>query len=80
MHANHIKQLIEAGLNDCLAIVEGADGVHFKATVISPDFTGKTRIQAQKMVYAILNTSLQNGSLHALSLTTFTPGTWQDKN
>lgn len=79
MQADQIRQLIESGLNDCTAIVSGEDGVHFTATVISPDFSGKSRIQAQKMVYATLGQCLKDGSLHALSLTALTPQEWQDR-
>ena len=79
MQPHQIRQRIEAGLSDCTALVSGEDGVHFTATVISPDFAGKTRIQAQKMVYATLEDYLRDGSLHALALTTLTPDAWQEK-
>jgi acid stress-induced BolA-like protein IbaG/YrbA len=79
MHANEIKQLIENSLTKCTAIVEGDDGVHFTASVITPDFAGKNRIQKQQMVYATLGNRIHDGTIHALSIKTFTPDEWQTR-
>ena len=76
MHANEIKQLIENGLTQCTAIVEGDDGVHFTASVITPDFVGKNRVQKQQLVYATLGNRIHDGTIHALSIKTFTPDEW----
>ncbi|EKD73569.1 MAG: hypothetical protein ACD_45C00263G0003 [uncultured bacterium] len=78
MQASDIKQLIEAGLINCTAFVEGEDGVHFTATVITPEFAGKNRIQKQQMVYATLGNLIHDGTIHALSLRTLTPEEWQN--
>lgn len=75
MQPEHIKHLIEAGLSDCQAFVEG-DGAHFMACVVSPIFAGKSRIEKQQIVYDTVRQELLNGSLHALSLKTFTPEEW----
>lgn len=77
MHVKEIQQLIEAGLTQCTAQVEGDDGVHFSATVISPDFAGKNRLQQQRLVYATLGDRIHDGTIHALSLKTLTPEEWQ---
>ena len=76
MTPNEIKKHIEAGLENTIAYVEG-DGAHFTAAVISPLFAGKTRIQKQQLVYDTVRKQLLDGSLHALSITTFTPEEWQ---
>lgn len=76
MHPDRIKQLIEAGLNDCSAIIEGDDGQHFTAQVISPAFSGKNRIQKQQLVYATLENYIKDGTIHAISIKTFTPEEW----
>jgi acid stress-induced BolA-like protein IbaG/YrbA len=76
MTPEEIKTLIEAGLNHSNAYVEG-DGTHFTAAVICPQFAGKTRVQKQQMVYDTVRTQLLDGTLHALSITTFTPEEWQ---
>jgi acid stress-induced BolA-like protein IbaG/YrbA len=79
MQPEIIKNLIEAGLKDCTVMVDG-DGRHFNAIVISPDFSGKNRIQKQQLVYAALGNSIADGSLHALSMKTFTPEEWHEHN
>ncbi len=45
---------------------------HFKVTIVSPDFTGQSRVQRHKMVYDILAEELA-GPVHALALKTKTP-------
>lgn len=72
MLATEIKHLIEAGLPDADVVVNGDDGQHFDAQVISPSFEGKSLLAQHKMVYATLGTSFE-GALHALSLKTSTP-------
>jgi acid stress-induced BolA-like protein IbaG/YrbA len=76
MHPEDIKRLIEAGLRDCVAMVEGDDGRHFSVNVVSPDFIAKSRIQKQQLVYATINQYLTDGTLHAISIKTFTPEEW----
>ena len=48
--AEEIKQRIESALPGATAEVEGADGVHFQAVVISPAFEGKSRLDQHRMV------------------------------
>lgn len=72
MNADRIKTLIEAGLPECSAHVQGDDGVHFEALVISPAFAGKLPLSRHRMVYATLG-ELMGGEIHALSLNTLTP-------
>lgn len=80
MQAIEIKQLIENNLTQCQAIVEGEDGVHFTATVISPDFSGKNRVQRQQMVYATLGNRIADGTIHALSIKAVTPDEWPNQS
>lgn len=77
MHPDNVKQLIEASLKECSAIIEGDDGHHFTAVVVSPEFSGKSRIQKQQLVYAALEKHINDGTLHAISIKTFTPEEWQ---
>lgn len=72
MQPQEIELLIKNGLADCEAYVEG-DGSHFTALVICQAFAGKTRIQKQQMVYDTVRKELMDGTLHALSIKTFTP-------
>jgi acid stress-induced BolA-like protein IbaG/YrbA len=79
MQPEKIKQLIEAGLSDSAAQVDG-DGAHFNAIVVCPQFAGKSRVQKQQLVYDTVKSELMDGSLHALSVKTFTPDEWQELN
>jgi len=72
MDAETIRALIEAGLPGCTAQVHGPDGVHFEATVVSPDFAGKLPLARHRMVYATLGARM-GGEIHALALRTLTP-------
>lgn len=45
---------------------------HFLVSIVSPLFTGKTRIERHRMVNDLLADLLQN-QIHALSLKAFTP-------
>ena len=76
MQPDEIKQLIEAGIADCEAVVQG-DGSHFDAVVVSPDFAGKTLLQEQRMVYATLGDRITTGEIHALTIKAYTPEEWE---
>jgi acid stress-induced BolA-like protein IbaG/YrbA len=72
MDCARIQALIETGLVGAQAQVEGADGVHFEATVIASQFAGKLPLARHRMVYATLG-DLMGGAIHALALKTLTP-------
>ena len=72
MNAQQIQQLIEGGLPGSRAQVEGADEVHFEATVICEAFAGKLPLARHRMVYATLGGRM-GGEIHALALRTLTP-------
>jgi acid stress-induced BolA-like protein IbaG/YrbA len=72
MNAHEIRQLIEQGLPGARAEVDGPDGVHFEATVVSEAFRGKLPLARHRMVYATLGTRM-GGEIHALALKTLTP-------
>lgn len=73
MDAKFIRELIEQGMPDARVEVQGADGVHFEATVVSESFRGKLPLARHRMVYATLGDRIQTGEIHALALTTVTP-------
>lgn len=45
---------------------------HFKVTIVSPAFTGRSRVDRQRMVYGVLAEELA-GRVHALQLVSKTP-------
>lgn len=72
MDANIIRQLIEQGLPGATAQVQGDDGVHFEALVVSDAFSGKLPLARHRLVYATLGDRM-GGEIHALALRTLTP-------
>ena len=72
MNADRIRTLIEAGMPGARVEVEGEDGVHFEALVVSEAFQGKLPLARHRMVYATLG-ELMGGEIHALALRTLTP-------
>ena len=49
-----------------------AGGGHYRVTVVSPRFEGKTQVQRHRLVYAALGDAM-GSTIHALALTTRTP-------
>ena len=72
MDTNTIRQLIEQGLPGARVAVQGDDGVHFEALVVSDAFRGKLPLARHRLVYATLG-ELMGGEIHALALRTLTP-------
>ena len=76
MLAEQIKQMIEVGLPGSQVQVFGDDGQHFDAIVVSDAFEGKAMLQQHRLVYGTLGGKVEDGSIHALALKTFTPDAW----
>ncbi len=51
---------------------------HLRVVVVSSAFEGKSRVQRQQTIYALLADELGSG-LHALALRTLTPSEWQSE-
>jgi stress-induced morphogen len=74
--ADDLKQRIEAAIPGARADVEDftGGGDHFKASVVAPEFSGLSRIEQHRRVYAIFGEEI-GGPIHALSLETKAPTT-----
>ena len=72
-----IQKDIEQGMNTTYLKVIG-DGQHFEAVIVSEEFAGLSRIQRQQRVNRTLGVRM-TGDIHALSMKTFTPQEWQEK-
>lgn len=77
MTNDEIKALIEAGLPDAQADVDG-DGTHFQARVVCDAFAGLPLLKQHRMVYAALGDSMKS-AIHALSIQTYTREEWQQQ-
>lgn len=76
MDPAEIVRLIKEGIPDSTVEIQDlrGDGDHYAAYVVSPAFTGKTRVQQHQMVYKALQGRMGN-ELHALALQTAAPET-----
>ena len=71
MDAAEIERMIKEALPDATVEIRdlAGDGDHYAATVVSPSFKGKTRLQQHQLVYGALKGNM-GGVLHALALQT----------
>ena len=72
--ADDVRSVIAAGLPCDHLEVEG-DGQHFFATIVSPEFAGKSRVARHQRVYSALGDRMR-AQIHALSMKTLTPAEW----
>jgi acid stress-induced BolA-like protein IbaG/YrbA len=79
MTAEELRNHIVSGLPCNHAQVLGDDGQHFEAVIVSPQFTGISRVQQHQRVYQALGDRMRS-EVHALSLRTFTPEAWAQSN
>ncbi len=71
MDLKEIEKLIKEALPDASVKIEdlAGDGNHYSATVTSSQFSGKSKIEQHKLVYASLKGKMGN-ELHALAIKT----------
>jgi acid stress-induced BolA-like protein IbaG/YrbA len=67
-----IRMSIAAGIA-CDSIEVAGDGQHFEAVIVSDAFRGLSRLARHRLVYAALGDRMR-AEIHALSMTTLTPG------
>ncbi len=72
MDSASLQHLIQSGMPEAKVQVNGEDGVHFEALVVSEAFAGKLPLARHRMVYATLGDKM-GGAIHALALRTLTP-------
>ncbi|SFP45847.1 transcriptional regulator, BolA protein family [Nitrosomonas cryotolerans] len=75
--AEDIKHYIETSLPCELVKVEGDDGHHFNAVIVSAEFRDKSVIQQHQLVYTSLGDRMKQ-EIHALSMKTLTPEQWSE--
>ena len=75
MSKGEIEKLITAAFPDAHVEIKdlAGDGDHYAAEVTTAAFAGKSKVQQHQMVYQALDGRM-GGLLHALALTTSTPG------
>jgi acid stress-induced BolA-like protein IbaG/YrbA len=73
--ANEVKNYIQQGLPCDYVAVQGEDGQHFEAVIVSPLFAGKSMVQQHQLIYSALGDRMKT-EIHALSMRTYTPEIW----
>ena len=71
MNLKEIENLIRAALPDATIDIQdlAGDGNHYSATIVSSQFSGKSKIEQHKIVYNSLKGKMGN-ELHALAIKT----------
>ena len=59
--------------------VEG-DGYQYQLTIVTDIFLDKSKVARQQWVYAQLKDDITTGSLHALSMKTWTKNEWEQQH
>lgn len=77
--AENVKNYIESSLPCKHVQVEGDDGHHFHALIVSAEFTGKNMVQQHQLVYKSLGDRMKQ-EIHALSMKTLTPEQWASQS
>ena len=67
----HLELLDESGQHVGHAGAQGGGG-HYRLTIVSPAFTGKSTLARHRMVYAALGPMMQQ-QIHALAITAIAP-------
>jgi acid stress-induced BolA-like protein IbaG/YrbA len=72
-----IEDSIRAGLV-CDHLQVHGDGAHFEAVIVSPAFTGLSRVRQHQLVYTALGERMRV-EIHALSMKTYSPEEWASR-
>lgn len=75
LSAAEVRIYIMQGLPCEYVAVQGEDGQHFDAVIVSAQFVGKNMVQQHQLVYKALGERMRS-EIHALSIRTFTPEAW----
>lgn len=79
MSPEDVQTLLSEKLSDCEVQVDG-DGYQYQVIVIGDVFEGLNAVKRQQHVYAALNDKIQDGSVHAVTIKTFTPAQWSQQS
>lgn len=71
-----IEQLLVSELGLTEAHVTG-DGSHFQIIAVSDMFNEMSRVKRQQAIYKVINDRIADGSMHAISIKTFSDKDWQ---
>jgi len=58
-------------------VIVKSDGSHYQITAVGACFEGLSRVKQQQLVYKPLSANIADGSMHAVSIKTYTPEAWK---
>ncbi len=73
-----LEQRLKETISAAYVKVEG-DGYHYNLIIVSDEFIGKSLVARQQWVYKQVNQEIISGSLHALTMKTWTVQEWETK-
>jgi acid stress-induced BolA-like protein IbaG/YrbA len=66
--------------NEVSLVKVDGDGYHYQLTVVADVFLNRTTVARQQWIYAQLKDLITAGSLHAITMKTFTTEEWEKKH
>lgn len=76
MDIKQIEQLLKEQLQLTEVYVK-AEGSHYAVTAVGDGFAELSRVKQQQLIYGPLMSAIADGSIHAVSIKTFTPAQWR---
>ena len=76
---NEIEQRL-LGIDDVVLVKVEGDGYHYQLTVVGDVFSNQSVVARQQWVYSKLKDLITAGSLHAITMKTFTKKEWEKKH
>ncbi len=67
------RMIVDALPGADVEVLDQGGGDHLWARVVAPQFAGKTLIAQHRLVYAAVQPRFDDGSIHALALSTSAP-------
>ncbi len=75
MDVTEIEKILKEALDLAEVHVQG-DGSHFTIIAVSDAFNEMSRVKRQQAIYAPLSEKIADGSMHAISIKTFSEKDW----
>lgn len=74
-----VESMIKAALPDAVVQIQDltGGGDHYQVVVVSSQFEGMGLVQQHQTVYGAVREAMSTEAIHALSVKTFTPQTWE---
>jgi acid stress-induced BolA-like protein IbaG/YrbA len=76
MDTEQIKTLLLEAL-ELDEVTVKSDGSHYHVTAVGQVFENLSRVKQQQYVYKPLSSHIADGTMHAVSIKTYTPAAWE---